>query len=596
MESKEFLIDKNRILNGEYNKQQVNPAKTLLYTRNSNGTLYVDSNSSDVNRQRLVINLVGTKYNLNSYENVLKTEFEEFVETIPDITADETVIQDMSGQLNDYQNQINTRDQKIDNLNATIEELNNKLNSVNTTSVAQSVNVADTIQAAIIAATTSNNKKPRIFSDGTLLRDSGNDAFFYIVEDGKKRWFQFNEELLNIVAKASGKVTATGGPALIDVSQDVLDDIPSGSPFTTFDLVKNVQTPAPPPLDLGDKRLTAKWINIPNPLIITTTNTIPTDTELTIPLQLQVASAEGIVNRVEVWEDGAWYQNKPQLPIMDPVKQPNIWKRDKITGLQQGVDTFKVMLRKTNDPTTDGVATINPALAGRIDLLTVYSKIKLSLDNPEYTIKLAAKILNDVNDEYYQVPEDQLTIIVRYINKMPDVVNESQQDAVAIITSTGIQSSNITINTAGPRTSDGNLFNKVQSSNPIAGTGINKDSIISLTIYKGGTLTVPQNISSYSHFDDVVRVLKRTGFNNISVNQIYRTGYPTENLSIASILKLDNVTLTAGSSYKFDDPIYLKVNIWNDGVLIRVTNGTNNSTQADSALISYLNNLITSIV
>ena len=42
--------------------------------------------------------------------------------------------------------------------------------------------------------------------------------------------------------------------------------------FTTFDLVKNVQTPAPPPLDLGDKRLTAKWINIPNPLIITTTN------------------------------------------------------------------------------------------------------------------------------------------------------------------------------------------------------------------------------------------------------------------------------------------------------------------------------------
>ena len=104
MESKEFLIDKNRILNGEYNKHQVNPAKTLLYTRNSNGTLYVDSNSSDVNRQRLVINLVGTKYNLNSYENVLKTEFEEFVETIPDITADETVIQDMSGQLNDYQN------------------------------------------------------------------------------------------------------------------------------------------------------------------------------------------------------------------------------------------------------------------------------------------------------------------------------------------------------------------------------------------------------------------------------------------------------------------------------------------------------------
>ena len=592
MESKDFLVDKNKILSGEYNKHQVNPAKTLLYTRNSNGTLYVDSNSSDVNRQRLVINLVGPKYNLNSYENVLKTEFEEFVETIPDITADETVIQDMSGQLNDYQNQINTRDQKIDNLNATIEELNNKLNSVNTTSVAQSVNVAGTIQDALDAATTSNNKKPRIFSDGTLLRDSGADAFFYIVEDGKKRWFGFNEDLLNATAKALGKVTPTGGPDLINVSQDVLDDIPSGAPFTNFDLVKNVQTPAPPPLDLGDKRLTAKWINIPNPLIITTTNTTPADTELRIPLQLQVASAEGIVNQVEVWEDGAWYQNKPQLPIMDPVKQPNIWKRDKITGLQQGVDTFKVMLRKTNDPTTDGVATINPALAGRIDLLTVYSKIKLSLDNPEYTIKLAAKILNDVNDEYYQVPEDHLTIIVRYVPKMPDVTNLTVPAAQAAVTATGVLNNNINVSNS-ILTNNASLYNKVQSSNPIADSDINKDSIISLTTYKSGTLTVPQNISFYSQFDDVVRVLKRTGFNNISVNQIYRTGYPTENLSIASILKLGNVTLTAGSSYKFDAPIYLKVNIWNNGRLIA---GTNNSTQADSALISYLNNLITSIV
>ena len=31
LESKEFLIDKNRILNGEYNKHQVNPAKTLFF-------------------------------------------------------------------------------------------------------------------------------------------------------------------------------------------------------------------------------------------------------------------------------------------------------------------------------------------------------------------------------------------------------------------------------------------------------------------------------------------------------------------------------------------------------------------------------------
>jgi hypothetical protein len=592
MESKEFLIDKNRILKGEYNKQQVNPAKTLLYTRNSNGTLYVDSNSSDINRQRLVINLVGTKYNLNSYENVLKTEFEEFVETIPDITADETVIQDMSGQLNDYQNQITTRDQKIDNLNATIEELNNKLNSVNAQAVGQSVDVAGTIQAALDAATNSNNKKPRIFSDGTLLRDRNNTAFYYVIEDGKKRWFQFNEELLNIVAKASGKVTATGGPALIDVSQDVLDDIPSGAPFTNFDLVKNIQTPAPPPLDLGGNRLTAKWINIPNPLIITTTNATPTDAELTIPVQLQVASAEGIVNRIEVWEEGAWYQNKPQLPIMDPYGgNANIWQRSKETGFQQGVDSFKVMLRKTNDPVTDGFTTGEFGFSA-LPLLNAYTKIKLSLDNPEYTIKLAAKILNDVNDEYYQVPEDQLTVIIRYVSKMPNVTNLTVPDARAAITATGVLNNNINVSNL-ILTNDASLYNKVQSTNPIVGANINKNSIINLISYQTGTLTVPQNISFYSKFNDVVRVLKRTGFNNISVSQIYRTGYTTEDLSIARILKSGNVTLTASSTYKFDDPIYLKVNIWNNGQLIGFMN---NSTRTDSILISYLNNLITTIV
>ena len=589
MESNDFLIDKNKILFGEYNKSQVNPGKTILYTRNSNGTLYVDSNSSDINKQRLVINLVGTKYNLNSYENVLKTEFEEFVETIPDITIEETTIQDMSGQLNDYQNQIKTRDQKIDNLNATIEELNSKLNSVNTSAVSQSVDVAGTIQAALDAATNSNNKKPRIFSDGTLIRDKDRFAYFYIIEDGKKRWFQFNEELLNIVAKSSGKVTATGAPDLIDVSQDVLDDIPSGAPFTNFDLVKNIQTPAPPPLDLAGNRLTAKWINIPNPLIITTTNTTPTDEELTIPVQLQVASAEGIVNSVEVWEDSSWYQNKPQLPIYDP--NPKIWNRSKVTGFQQGVDSFKVMLRKTNDPVTDGFTTGEFGFSA-LPLLNAYTKIKLSLDNPEYTIKLAAKILNDVNDEYYQVPEDRLTVIIRYVPKMPNVTNLTVSDARAAITATGVLNTNINESNL-ILTNNASLYNKVQSTNPIVGADIDKNSIINLITYKGGLLTVPQNISVYSQFNDVVRVLKRTGFNNISVNQIYRSGYTTQNLSVSNILKSGNVTLTAGSAYSFDNPIYLKVNIWNDGRLIGFLSNTN---QPDSILISYLNNLITTIV
>lgn len=579
MEANEFRIDKTKVLTKEYKLDQTNPGKTIQYVRNSNGMVMVDANNSNIDSQRLVINLVNTRYKLLSFNNVLKTNFEEFLDpeiTVPD--EQQLQAQDLTGTVLDLSNQIKNKDQIIDNLNQTIDNLSNALTNINTGSLLNNV-----------ATPSVDNKKPRIFSDGTLLRDKNNFAFYYIVEDGKKRWFQFNEELLNIVAKSLGKVTATGAPNLLDVSQDVLDDIPEGAPFTNFDLVKNVQTPAPPPLDLGGKRLTAKWINIPNPLIITTTNTTPTDAELTIPLQLQVASAEGIVNSVEVWEDGAWYQNKPQLPIMDPYGgNANIWRRDKVTGFQQGVDSFKVMLRKTNDPTTDSFTSNATGQA----LLNQYTKIKLSIDNPEYIIKLAAKILNDVNDEYYQVPEDHLTIIIRYINKMPNVTNLTISDARSAITAIGIPSNNINESNL-ILTNNASLYDKVQSSDPIAGTDVSKSSIINLITYKGGNLTVPQNISFYSKFNDVVRVLKRTGFNNISVNQIYRGGYTTQDLSVSKILKSNNTTLTAGSTYLFDDPIYLKVDIWANGSLIGFTPNTQ---QTDATIIQYLNNVITTII
>jgi hypothetical protein len=259
--------------------------------------------------------------------------------------------------------------------------------------------------------------------------------------------------------------------------------------------------------------------------------------------------------------------------------------------MNTGTDYFKVMLRKTNDPVTD-VATSNDFNQLGQTLLDAYSKIKLSLDNPEYTIKLAAKILNDVDDEYYQTPDQHLTVIIRYVPKMPDVTNLTVSDARTAITATGVL--NININESNLiLTNDSLLYDKVQRTTPINGTDINKNSIINLITYKRGTLTVPTNISFYSKFNDVVRVLKRAGFNNISVNQIYRGGYTTQDLSVSKILKSNNTTLTAGSTYSFDAPINLKVDIWAGGSLIGFTPNTQ---QTDATIIQYLNNVITTII
>lgn len=589
METNEFRIDKTKVLTKEYKLDQTNPGKAIQYTRNSNGTLMVDSNSSTIGTERLVINLVNTRYKLLSFNNVLKTQFEEFLEpeiTVPD--EQQTGAQDQTGTIIDLQNQVATKDQIIDNLNQTIDNLSNTLASTTSAAATEAVDVAALINNALTSATTADNKKPRIFADGTLLRDKNNTAFFYIVEDGKKRWFQWNVELLNIVAKSLGKIKGDGSVDLIDVSQDVLDDIPEGAPFTNFDLVKNTQTPAPPPLDLGGKRLTAKWINIPNPYVIYTTNTTPTDTELLLSnLQLQVASAEGIVNGIEVWEESpyrpGWYEGKPQLPIADPYgPNANVWMRSKIVGFQQGVDTFKVMIRKTWDPTWDKFTSNDFNLKGN-DLLNAYYKPQLSIDNPEWRLYLTAKILNDVNDEYYQAPEDRLEVIIRYVSKMPNVVNSTETDARNAITATGISSNNISL---GPsiRTTNTAEIDKIQSSNPTAGSDITKDTQIILNKYIGSDITIPSWAIAVPYpFDNVVRQLKSLGFTNITVGDISRTTYSTADNSVYAILTDTNQSLSSQSTYTFNRPIILKVSIWNSPAL---------SGLSDTLIITLFNNKI----
>ena len=575
MESKEFLVDKNRILTGEYNKHQVNPARTVLYTRNSNGTLYVDSNSSDINRQRLVINLVGTKYNLNSYENVLKTEFEEFVESIPDITVEETTIQDMSGQLNDYQNQIKTRDQKIDNLNATIEELNNRLNSINASTVAQTVDVAGTIQAAIDNATKQDNKKPRIFSDGTLIRDKDRTAYFYIIEDGKKRFFQFNEELLNITAKSLGKIKVVNGnqvPDLIDVSQQVIDDIPSGAPFLNFDLVKNVKTPPPPPLDLGGKRLVTDWIYTDdkgktpeNPILIEVTDAVPANNKLILDLQLQVATAEGIVNFIEVWdwpEGVQWFDGKMSLPIKDGNSiNDDDYKSFTSVGYSAGTARVKVILKNTYSLLSASGPGNGFAFANR------YAPISLSAQKPEFDLVLTPKIGNDTNDILHAF-DKKLYVKIKYIVSMPDVVNKTETDAISSITTTGIPASNIQV-VNGPRTSDASLFNKIASSTPIKNTLTSINTQVKLVKYLPGDITINTGfLMANTQVIPIVRLLKSYGFTNFQVNSIYRSTYSIDHTSVFKLmanntnipLSFINSTITVPYTANFNIDLYIDTN------------------------------------
>lgn len=587
METNEFRIDKNKVLTKEYKLDQTNPGNTIQYVRNSTGTLMVDSNNTNIESQRLVINLVNTRYKLLSFNNVLKTQFEEFLD--PEIVIPETQQTDVAatstGNLIDLQNQLNNKDEIISNLQQTVDDLSNTLNTAIPPAAPEEPAEKDT-------------KKARIFSDGTLVRDKDRTMFYYIIEDGKKRWFQWNEDLLDATAKALGKwkeidksINIRGGvPILIDTTQDILDDIPEGAPFTNFDLVKNIQSPPPPPINLEDgKRLVAKWFNVENPLIIETTNTTPTESELTKQVQLYIASAEGIVNQITVWEDGPWYDWKPQLPIYDPT--PKKWERSKNTGMSQGIDTFKIMFKHTSDATKDAFSPVSSNYINQ-QLLDAYSKIKLSIDNPEYNMILAASVFNDVNDEYYQTPEERLKVIIRYVPKMPNVLDLSKDSAISAITATGISINNITVAPLIPTTTAANI-GKVQSCNPPAGTAITKDTQITLTTYKSGDISLSGVSISGGMFTNVVSKLKSLGFTNITVSAISRTGYSSVNELVFAIVSDVGASLSAYSTYTYDRAIYLKVDIQQDSY--NFTYNKQNKFLSAEQIISYLNAKIPSI-
>ena len=575
MEQNEFRIDKNKVLTKEYLLDQTNPGNAIPYVRNSHGTLMVDSNSNNIDTQRLVINLVNTRYKLLSFNNVLKTNFEEFLDpeiTVPD--EQQTGAQDQTGTILDLQNQVATKDQIIENLNQTIDNLSNTIAATNSGSVAEAIDVASIISQAINEATTQDNKKPRIFSDGTLIRDKNQDAFFYIIEDGKKRFFNFNEELLNITAKSLGKIKVVNGqevPDLIDVSQEVIDDIPSGAPFLNFDLVKNVQTPAPPPLDLGGKRLVAKWIYLngnlgktpDNPIVLTVTNPIPGNLELEIPAQIQFATAEGIVNSIEVWdwpENTQWFNGKMSLPIRTGYSTKlNDYKQYTLMGRSEGSENVKIILKDTTAPLSPGTAGFGMNFVDR------YKPIQLSLQNSEYDLVLTPKVLNDVDDVFHAVDE-RLYVRVKYRAVMPNVIDKSTTDARTILSNIGIPGPLVDINdNQGIRTNNSSLYYKISNQFPAQGMLIDMNTSISLKTYQPGNISFASLlIASNTKFVNVIRALKMRGFINFQVIDVRRSTFATDHTNV----------------YKVSTPGYDNINLsfitqtytvpWNDMFLIRL--------------------------
>jgi hypothetical protein len=562
METNEFRIDKRKVLTKEYKLDHINPGDAIQYTRNSLGTVMVDTNNANINSQRLVINLVNTRYQLLSFNNVLDTKFSEFLDpeiTVPNEQQLNSATQNLSGTVLDLQNQLTTKDDIINNLQQTVDSLSNTLNGIPKPAAPQEKQ--------------EDNKKGRIFSDGTLIRDKDRFAYFYIIEDGKKRFFQFNEELLKITAKSLGKVTATGDPALIDVSQQVIDDIPSGAPFTNFDLVKNIQTPTPPPLDLGGNRLVTDWIypdgkgkTPENPILIEVTDAVPANNKLILDLQLQAATAEGIVNFIEVWdwpEGVQWFNGKMSLPIKDGNStNDDDYKSFTSVGYSEGTSRIKVILKNTYSLLSASGPGNGFAFANR------YAPISLSAQKPEFDLVLTPKIGNDTNDILHAF-DKKLYVKIKYIISMPDVVNKTESDAIASITSTGIPASNIQV-VNGSRTSTASLFNKIASSTPIKNTLTSVDTQVKLVKYLPGDITINTAFlaSANKQVVQMVRLLKSYGFLNFQIKSIYRSTYSIDHTSVYKLtangtnipLSFSNSTITVPYTANFNIDLYIDTN------------------------------------
>ena len=578
----ETIIPATAIATGEYSLNTVFPTTTIQYPRNGFGTAIIDANQPNIENSRLVVNLVGQRFIKSRFETIIATEFEEFLD--PESQEFEEIagaaVADLSAELASKNNQLDSANKKIKALLNTNQQLQNELGNINTISA---TDTSDQVNQALAALSNQpDNTKGRIFSDGTLLIDRDRREYYYIIEDGKKRWFWFNRDLALAAAKAFGKIIPnTDEVDWIEVPQYILDRIPSGANFEAEDLVKNKKTPAPEPLVLPNgQRVVAQWITDQNPIIIKTTK-IGKQTNLTIPLSIKYTTDTGIINLMEVWDDTyRWTESKPQLPIKRTAFGDVDWKKDKIMGYwgPDTTDKFDLLIKDTSYPLT---GTNNNSNSSGTAYIKRFTDISVTRENPVKELVLRAKLFSDTMGVGNS---DKLIVRIELQPEpMPNVIGDKfdaflQFRSETQPTETEIRHKGITNEIKyikGPIASADNLSFVIYEQSVPPGTALSPTStdIIELTYYapNKGRIPVDYNRDSYD-YSRLKNQLRIQGFTNFIINYRLST-YQTDNYKVYSINQSSNVIntgqqsvipLKAGDVILLSSTIIIDVLLWNN--------------------------------
>jgi len=554
-------VDKSLIESGQYDPGLIIPTNAKIYPRSSAGSILIDSNIQNISDYRLVINLTGIQYKKNSFEEIIDINFSEFLD--PEIEYEESSeTKNTLDQVPGLQQQIAQKDEQIKQLTESLSDLQDSLQGVN--QQIQDLN-ASQINASQINTTQNqppDDTKGRIFTDGTLLRDRDRPSFYYIIEDGKKRWFWFNADLAFAAAKAFGKVNATTGAIdWIDVSQYILDRIPSGANFEAEDLVKNKKTPAPPPIVLPNgERIIGQWVTDQNPIVIRTT-TLGYQKDLKISLSAKFTTDTGKVNVLEVWDDSIpWFEGKYPLPVKASGRADTEWGFDKSVGDwgPDYPDKFDVWIKDTSTTLSGNQNSPRKGL----DYVNRYSNIYVDKNNPVKELTLKVKLFNDTNGEGFS---DKLTIRIELQPEpMPNVIGERNIDVTQQIRDKGIGNEIKLIQ--GLMAPSDNLINDIYKQSVPAGTTLtlNSSDIIELTYYGAREVTIPE--WRYQDWKLVGRYLKDIGFTKFNITYTL-TSFEQEHFVIQSLGYNANpqswAGLSAGQLVNLNTTLAVKVYLYN---------------------------------
>lgn len=167
-----------------------NTSINLLYNvepnnlpRDVNGSIIIDQNTNEYQGKVLTINLSANRYYREEFDRIVDVEFTQLISPVNTLN-----VQDILNE-----------NQSLKDLVALLQLQNNELQQSNTQ-----------------------------LADGTLIRSAQQNGYYAIIDKGKRRWFAFNEQLVQ-------SVEATNGRTLIDIDGEIIINIPQGSDYRVED-------------------------------------------------------------------------------------------------------------------------------------------------------------------------------------------------------------------------------------------------------------------------------------------------------------------------------------------------------------------------